>query len=169
MELDPLLPPPKPGPKIEFVTPRNTQPISYVAISKRIWAHHVHWLGARTQPCTLVVGADGTPRVKCDHCAAQMPTRWKGYLHVWKSGELKTLFLCLTPGAGWELTNALGSDYDLRGLTLDVWRSGKAATSLLIVRQNTNFERREVQVAELDPGPFLETIFRKSKPLSQAH
>lgn len=151
---------------MKFITPKNTQVQTYLVFSRRVWAHHVHWLGARSQPCTLKVGTDGQVTRHCDHCQAQMPTRWKGYLHVRLVGCNEDAFLCITPGAGWELENSLGKEYDLRGMMVDVFRGGKAATSPLIVRVNQNYVRREIEREELDPGPYLETVFRKQKPLS---
>jgi hypothetical protein len=166
VELDRTLTPPKPGPRIKFVTPRNQHVQTYLCFSQRIWAHHVHWLGSRTAPCTLRVGNDGQVTRHCDHCSAQMPTRWKGYLHCRLFGNYEDLFLCLTPGSGWELENSLGKEYDLRGVSLDVHRAGKVATSPLIVRVNANNPRRSLETPELDPGPYLDTVFRKVQPLS---
>ena len=108
MELSRDLKPPKPGPRIEFVTPRNTTPISYVVISRRIWAHPVHWTGSRTTPCTLKLGLEGQPVVNCEGCKAKMAVRWKGYLHVVRLGSQGDLFLCLTPNSGDYLLSTYG-------------------------------------------------------------
>lgn len=166
MELDRNLTPPKPGPRIKFWTPRNEQARTCLCFSSWIWAHHVHWVGRCTAPCTLKVGSDGQVVKHCEHCSAQLPTRWKGYLHVRLIGETNDCFVCLTPNAGWELEQSLGKEHDLRGLFFDVHRAGKAATSPLIVRLNANYERRTLEYPEIDPGPYLDTVFRKVKPLS---
>jgi len=166
MELARDLTPPRPGPKMEFLTARNTQPQSFICISRRIWAHHVHWIGERTAACKLAVGLDGQVTTKCEHCSAQRPVRWRGYLHMVPYGGQTDLFLCLTPGAGWELLQELGKEYDLRGLRMEVFRTGKAATSLLKVRVLAQYDRVELEREELDPGPYLETVFRKNRPLS---
>ena len=164
MELSRDLKPPKPGPRIEFVTPRNTTPISYVVISRRIWAHPVHWTGSRTTPCTLKLGLEGQPVVNCEGCKAKMAVRWKGYLHVVRLGSQGDLFLCLTPNSGDYLLSTYGADYDLRGVTIDVWRAGKTATTQLLVRVHDGKSRIEIAREELDPGPYLETVFRLRKP-----
>lgn len=168
MNLDPNLPPPKPGPRIRFITPRNTQPEKYLVISSRVWAHHVHWIGAHTQPCSLVVGHDGQPTTSCTHCDAQRPTRWKGYLHVLPPHSLQAAFLCLTPNAGWELLEEIKKGVTLRGVTLEVWRAGKHATALLMVRIASMYGVKDPGLEELDPGPYLDTVFRKRPPLSDS-
>lgn len=166
MELDRALTPPKPGPRIKFWTPRNPQAVTVLCFSTWIWAHHVHWLGRFSAPCTMATGLDGQVTRHCEHCSAQCPIRWKGYLHVRLLGSAEDCFLCLTPQAGWELDQSRGKEKNLRGLFLDVHRAGKSASTPLIVRLNTNYERRSTDYEELDPGPFLDTVFRKQTPLS---
>lgn len=166
MELDRTLTPPRPGPKFEFITPKNVKPERYVCLSTWIWAHHVHWTGGRTQPCTMTVGLEGQVVQSCDHCKAQCPTRWKGYLHVWRPDLKGEAFLCLTPVAGYDLIEQLGEEKNLRGLSLDVWRAGKHATAALVVRVNPSFARQSFEKPELDPAPYLATVFRKQKPLA---
>jgi hypothetical protein len=146
--------PPRPGPKMEFLTPRNIQPVSWVVCSRQISAHHVHWIGACTAPCAQ-------PKAHCEHCERSCPRRWKGYVHVIAMDGRKECFLCLTPGAGYELLNSLPRPYDIRGRKLTVYRSGKAATSLLIATLDLNFTNHGELPLERDPGPYLDNVFRK--------
>jgi hypothetical protein len=168
VELDSNLVAPRPGPRMEFLTVKHTQVERYLCISRRILAHFVHWTGQHTLPCTLKVGVDGQVTQKCVHCDAQRPKRWKGYLHVVRYNTHEHCFLCLSENAGFFLQKAAGDNYDLRGLQLDVRRKGKRAQSELIVEINTNMGRKTVDVEEIDPSPYLVTVFRQRKPLTDS-
>jgi hypothetical protein len=153
--------PPRPGPKMDFLTIRNTDPVDYIVLSNQISAHDVHWIGSRTMPCT-------TGKSTCEFCTQNKPIRWRGYLHVIPYRETgKQLFLCLTPGVGWEMLNEIEPDYTFRGKILSVWRANKSAASAMLFRWKTDNHTtfRELPPA-LDPGPFLDTVFRKQKPLA---
>ena len=160
MELSRSKMPPRPGPKMDFVTVRNVQPIDYIILSEQVWAHDVHWIGDRTAPCTNDKGM-------CEFCQKTRPVRWRGYLHAlpYSTGG-KQVFLCLTPAVGWEMLNGIEPGYSFRGRRLSVWRSGKSATSLMLFRWVDNFSASFDLPQALDPGPFLDTVFRKKKPLA---
>jgi hypothetical protein len=166
VELDRNLAAPRPGPRMEFLTVKHTQVERYLCVSSRIWAHFVHWTGQHTLPCTLKVGVEGQVLTRCVHCDAQRPKRWKGYLHVVPLRTGEHCFLCLSENAGFFLQKAAADNYDLRGLQLDVRRKGKRAQSELIVEINTNMGRKKIDYEEIDPMPYLATVFRQRKPLT---
>lgn len=167
MELSNNHMPPIPGPKMEFVTIKNTDPVKYIVLSEWISAHDVHWLGRRTQPCKLLVDLDGCIKRKCEWCDAQKPIRWKGYLHVIKYPELgQSVFLCLTPNCGYELLQADPPPTILRGRVLSVWRANRSPTSAMLWRWVTEQHlSADGLPPALDPGMYLETVFRLRKPL----
>jgi hypothetical protein len=156
--------PPEPGPKFDFWTPSNAKPERVLSFSVRPWAHYVHWTGDVTEPCTLVLGLEGQVTQHCDGCTAQQPRRYKGYLHVLRYSQGAQCFLCLTPNAGHFVETLVRQGEDLRGLSLDVWRVNGQKTAELVVRVNTTFSRSPVAIPELDPGPYLDTVFRRRKP-----
>jgi len=161
-----LLPPPR-GPKFDFWTPGNAKPERVLCISAVVWAHITHWTGKNTQPCTLKLGLDGQVTRHCDHCKAQLPNRWKGYLHVFRYSQNAQAFLCLTESAGTEVMDLQKKLQSLRGVSLDVWRVNGKMNAALCVKQNTAFDVRETNIPELDPGPYLDTVFRRRKPLEK--
>lgn len=160
MELSRSKMPPRPGPKMDFLTIRNTDPADYIVLSEQIFAHDVHWIGTRTMPCT-----EGKPL--CEYCNMNKPIRWRGYLHVIPYHQTgKQYFLCLTPAVGWEMLNEIEPGYSFRGKLLTVWRANKSASSLMLFRWKENHTTFRDLPPELDPGPFLDTVFRKRKPLA---
>jgi hypothetical protein len=152
--------PPTPGPKMDFVTIKNTDPVKYIVLSDFISAHDVHWLGRRTQPCKA-------PKARCEWCEAQKPIRWKGYIHCLRYPEIgKSIFLCLTPGCGYEMLLADPPPTILRGRVLAVWRANKSSTSAMLWRWVTEQHvSADALPPALDPGKYLETVFRLRKPL----
>jgi hypothetical protein len=156
--------PPRPGPRMDFLTIKSTQPTKLIVISRRIWAHHIHWVGEHTVPCTLDKSGS------CEHCTPSTSRRWKGYLHVLRYDlSFKPAFLCITPGCGYELLNGQAKDYSFRGKMISVWRSGKNPTSLMLYKWEDWWEASFELTQELDPKPFLDQVFRrkprKEKPL----
>ena len=167
MELSNSHMPPTPGPKMEFVTIRNTDPVKLIVLSDFISAHNVHWLGKRTQPCKLKVNLEGVITRRCEFCEAQKPVRWKGYLHCLRYPETgKSIFLCLTPGCGYEMLEADPPPANLRGRVLAVWRANKSPTSAMLWRWVPEHQIcTEGLPPAANPGKFLETVFRLRKPL----
>jgi hypothetical protein len=147
--------PPRPGPRMDFLTVKSTQPVKLLVLSRRIWAHYIHWVGDFTQPCTAEKGG-------CEHCTPQNGRRWKGYLHVLQYDlHWKPAFVCLTPGCGWEMLEGTDADYDFRGKMLKMWRSGKSPTSLLSFTWDEHYKPHFELPQELDPKPFLDTVFKR--------
>ena len=165
MELSRDLLPPEPGPRFEFWTPKNAKPEKVVCISPKPWGHQVHWCGEFTQPCDLVLGHDGQIVQACEHCKQEKPTRYKGYLLVFRYATNGLAFLCLTPVSGYEVMKWVKKGEDLRGLHLEVWRLKGQATGQLVVRQVQPPAHSPVDTPDIDPGPYLDTVFRRRKRL----
>lgn len=167
MFLDPLLPAPPRGARIEFWTPVNKQPEPVLILSRAIVAHFVHFDG-RTVPCLLQCDAQGevvTPCPKCDE--GKHPRRWKGYLNVWRIHAGESVFLCLPQGAGELLQQTHGMEFDYRGLRAKVSRIGGAKNKPLVVDVDVNVARQRELPAELAPDAYLLTLFRLKRFLPE--
>ena len=165
VELSRDLLPPEPGPRIEFWTPKNARVEKAVCLSCKPWGHYVHWIGDHSAPCDLVIGKDSQVVQNCEHCQAERPTRYKGYLYVHRFTTNGLSFLCLTPMAGYHVMEWVKKGEDLRGLHLEVYRVKGNATGELVVRLAQPLSRTDVSTPDLDPGPYLDTLFRRRKRL----
>jgi hypothetical protein len=167
MFLDPDYAAPRPGPRIDFWTPLNRQPEPVFICSDRIVAHAIHF-DKRTVPCTLLRGANGETITRCELCdRGILPRRWRGYLHVLRPHAQSCVFLCLTPGAGYLLQQTYGLDFCYRGAVARVHRQGGQRNKPLIVEIDAIAPRRTSLPEALDPGPYLDTVFRQRLRLSE--
>jgi hypothetical protein len=62
---------------------------------------------------------------ECASCAAQMPKRWKGFLHVYEETLSQEMFLELTPTSAAALMERIDSPDQLRGAVITVQRGKK--------------------------------------------
>lgn len=160
MFLDTNLVAPTPGPRIDFWTPLNKMPEPVLILSTRIWAHFIHY-DRRTLPCSLETDAKGEILRSCEYCSSgELPRRWKGYLHVFRQHSATSMFLCLPEGAGNYLQSTYKMDFVYRGLRAYVSRVGGAKNKPLVISIDQHAERQKQLPEELDPGPYLETVFR---------
>jgi len=165
MRLDLNAPAPRPGERLDFWTPVNKQPEPVIFLSRGIHSHAIHY-DKRTVPCVLVTDELGNITERCPHCdQGTLPRRWRGYLHVYRVHAGVQVFLCLPPGAGHVLQNTYGVNFDYRGLMGTVSRVSGQKNKPLVVAINTLLDRRKEIPEELDPSPFLDTVFRIKRAL----
>lgn len=168
MLMDPDFRPPPTGPKMDFWTPLNAKPEPIVIISPRMHAHAIHY-DARTLPCTLRLDKEGNVLTACKICSdGQRPRRWRGYFFVLRIHSHSYEFLCLTPGCGSALLEKHGEDFDYRGCMARVHRVAGQRNKPLIVELDTYLDRRTQIPADVDPGPYLDIVFRRTGPLKRS-
>jgi hypothetical protein len=153
---------------MDFITVKSQTPERFFCFSQWLWGHHVHWTGMLNLPCTLKLGLEGQVVQKCELCTARMPKRGRWYLHVQRMQDRVSGFLIVPPTAARLLFEARGEERNLRGLCLMVHRATKNPRSELVVVIDPNFSRKECEQEELDPGPYLTTVFRQQRRLKNA-
>jgi len=109
---------------VERVRPGAT--LHLVILSETLWGLEAHWTGTKTIEC--LGKANG-----CRGCAAKNPVRWKGGIHVWDLTRKESYFVELTPGSARRLLGMAKQDEPLRGLKIDLFRSGRAVNGRLCV------------------------------------
>lgn len=165
MRLDPMLPAPPMGPRIDFWTPVNKVPESVLMVNSRIYAHYIHY-DKRTIPCFLETDCNGAVIQGCEHCMkGVLPRRWKGYLYVYRIANTSFSFLCIPEGLGSNLQHNYGPEFNYRGLLAKVYRYAGQKNKGLILEVNQLAERRTELPEEVDPTPYLEVVFRLKKRL----
>jgi len=162
MHLDPELPVPPPGPRMDFWSPVNKEPEPYVVLSNRIWKHHVHWIGY-TAECTLRLDDAGLVLQDCEICSPETPRRPRGYLNVVHTHTAVPGFLVIPHGTLYALESSYGVDFIYRGLTIRVYRVGGHKNKPLVVTLDQYIPRKAEILPERDPSPYLDTVFRRRK------
>lgn len=145
--------PPPAGPEMLVVRIDADQTVVATIISRHLVGFQTHWTGNRTIPCLERKG-------ECHGCKAGMPSRWKGYLHVWDHHRKKDVFLEMTPHSANELLEQLGAGAEMRGQRVTLKRmKGKKA------RVKVQWDAIHGQVASdklpepKDPQVTLETLW----------
>jgi hypothetical protein len=155
---------------MRFLVVKHTTEEGYIVLSRKVSSAVIHWVCRRSVPCVRTYDDFGRPVEDgkvCPNCNPETPRRWQGYLHVMnKTGSIE-YFLCLPPGAGWELLTNLPPDYDLRGKRLYARREGTAQTCPLLLRLDPNYTASCDLPIERDPGKFLDGLFAKVRHLTQ--
>lgn len=86
----------------------------------------VHWLGDRT-------AMHFEPAAECEHCLKNLPSKWKGYAHVYCSEMKQELFLEFTKTTANSFKSQVPNPEHLRGCVFQM-RRGKAANSRMDIR-----------------------------------
>ena len=124
-----------------------------VILSEAIWGLEAHWSGSRTIPCT------GTPE-ECPGCVARNPKRWRGGVHVYDLARKESYFVELTPGAARKLMAVASDSMPVRGLQIDIYRSGSAVNGRLMLDVVKRLNDVKKLPAEQDPGPVLRWLWQ---------
>ncbi len=106
---------------------RPGERLKVVILSEVLWGMHCHWTGARSVECTKAEKA-------CVGCERQLPTRWKGGLHVWDLGRRESYFVEITPRAARRIVEQTENRSTLRGVCIELSRSGTKVNGRLVVQ-----------------------------------
>lgn len=107
--------PPRVGPELWIRRLKASETLQCTIISASLWGCMTHWNGRSTEPCY-------ESKKECPGHKRGLPTRWKGYLHVWDEGKAEECFLELTPVAADNLLAQVMQGEPLRGQRLKVER-----------------------------------------------
>jgi hypothetical protein len=144
--------PPPPGPRDEVRRLKAGDEIHFCVLSRALWGVWTHWDGARSFPCHR-------EKVKCQGCTAGVSARWKGYLHVFVTGERKDVFLELTPKSA-ELVQSQADDAnDLRGISYSMSRGKGDKARLRVIRIFGRLKGEDLP-PEKDPAPVLIVLWQ---------
>ena len=144
--------PPEPGPTNLVLRISPKIPFIGQILSSALWGCYTHWDGYRTIECTENPGL-------CRGCVAQMPQRWKGYLHAWDSLTKKFVYVEFTPASAHQLLNQLPPRGDLRGLILKISRSGATMKGRLSVSVTPALGPTDSLPDGEDPEPVLRKLW----------
>lgn len=156
--------PPAPGPREPITRVKQRQRIVVVVLSSTWWDIVVHWdpTAKRSFPCT-------TPTSQCEYHQRELPSRWRGYLHVllFEGNKRVETFLELTPGLAEEIENQLGEGADLRGQRWELERgNGDKARITLSIKAHWSAVSKEELAPERSPEMELMRLWGmiKRKP-----
>ncbi len=125
-------------------------------LSEALWGVHTHWLKegkrGRSVRCTKERGA-------CVCEERDLPSRWRGYIHVYDEGTREFCFLELTPGAAEQLLRQLPDRENLRGIRFEAYRTPGGDTGRLNIRLGTHTVAIETCPPGQDPEPVLEKLW----------
>jgi hypothetical protein len=144
-------PPPK-GNVYKVVTWHPGYVRNVIVLAETFIGLDTHYGNHRTHPCTK-------PTSACPGHLAQWPIRWKGYLFVKEPSVSRPFFLGLTPGSVEELKDAAQGKVSMRGMIVNVSRTGKHKNAPLQVQYVGEYQGEEPLPTEQDVMPTLLRIW----------
>jgi len=149
--------PPPAGPTHEVVQLRAGEQIDGAICSPAIWGVVTHWNdGAgpkgRSERCTADKGA-------CTGCDRELPSRWKGYVHLFDLHKRQEVFLEITPGAFDRILTEAPKGGTLRGLRLKARRSKGGDQGRFECELHLYAGDIELLPRPRDPEPILEILW----------
>jgi hypothetical protein len=108
--------PPTRAPAMPIIRIKGGQAGMFLIYSHRPEWFCSHWNGRRSEPCII-------PSDECSGCKRQLPTKWKGYLHVRKLDGEQDGFLEITPHVNDSLLSQAPSKPSLRGWRIEIRRT----------------------------------------------
>jgi hypothetical protein len=133
---------------------RPGERLHLVILSQAVFGMEAHWNGARTIECT------GEPE-RCPGCVKSLPIRWKGGAHVYDLSRKESYFVELTPRSVRLLLATLQPGDSLRGVKIDLFRSGPARNSRLVCELKGRAGEVKRLPYEQDPGPIMKWLWSK--------
>lgn len=109
--------PPKPGPECFIMRLKGQEFYTYTILSESLYGLNIHY--GRT---SLRSSPHFTDKERCEGCKADVPMRWKGYLHCICHEKGQEVFLELTPASAQSLLVQLPGG-NLRGNRIQVKRT----------------------------------------------
>lgn len=113
--------PPPAGPNIRIERLAANQKMFVAVLGDQIEWFLTHWMprsGKRkgySLPCL-------TPHEQCRGHQLQLPSKWRGYLHVKEMTNGKVCFVEVTQGMGEDLKKVVPDALSYRGMCLNIWR-----------------------------------------------
>lgn len=152
------VPVPKAGPAFEIVRLKAAQTLEGIFLSDFPWGYLTHWI-ERGKKGFSVECKKGVAQCRCD--TEELPTRWKGYLHVWDIRRNRECFLEITPYVFESMKGWVPSGEDYRGLKFKASRSKGADNGRLTIVIGSPYQRqdRDALPPARDPRPFLEALW----------
>lgn len=128
---------------------KANESVHVTILSPSLWGTWTHWNGSNTEPCYEC-------KAKCPGHRKGLPTRWKGYLHVYDLLSKDCYFLELPPGAARQFLDLVGDDLALRGVRVEVKRQAgrKARLKFGAMGRHESYCKWELMPA-LDPYKSL--------------
>lgn len=125
-ELDFTTRAPKPGPRVQIFRCVKSATLTATILNDTYWGLLTHWDGKanRSRPC---LGK------KCDCQERQIPTRFKGWVHVLRFPQNDMLFFELTPQAVEQIEKQIPRETSWRGYRIQARRSNSTTHGRLIV------------------------------------
>jgi hypothetical protein len=151
-------PRPRPGPTQTVVQLAAGEKLDCVILSNAIWGVGTHWNDragnhGRSERCTKEHG-------ECSGCNAELPCRWKGYLHVFCFMRRRAVFVELTPASAESIDLQAFADRPLRGQRLKLKRGEGGKKTRIEVEVVDYHGDDQTLPAEADPEPILESLWK---------
>jgi hypothetical protein len=155
--------PPKSGPAFEIVRLKAGQQIEAIILSEFPWGYLTHWIKRGRSGFSI----ECTKGVKTCQCASQeLPTRFKGYLHLFDVRRSRECFLEFTPAIAEEIGKLVPEGENLRGLRCRCIRTKGADNGRLTfsILSPYRIASMEDMPASKDPRPYLERLWALCGP-----
>jgi len=155
--------PPRPGPAFEVIRLRAGQSLEGIVLSAVIWGYMTHWI-KRGKTGYSIECTKGKQTCPCD--SEELPTRRKGYFHVFDLQRSREAFLELTTAVAEQVLKWETKEGSYRGYRFKASRGKGADNSRLTFSFSNPYPVREVESypQAKDPRPYLELLWRLAKP-----
>jgi len=142
---------PKPGPEVYVLRMPADRTITFVAWGDKLRGFDVHWLGNRT-------AMHFEPAEECEHCLKNLPSKWKGYLHVYAVELKQEFFLEFTKITASAFQHQVANPDHLRGCTFRLKR-GKSKNSRMSIIILAPVTVETALPPEKDPRPCILRLY----------
>lgn len=149
-------PVPQPGPAFEVVRLRAGQKLDGYILSQQIWGYTTHWI-KRGKKGFSIECTKGVSTCRCE--SEELPTRWKGYFHVYDIARMRECFLEITPFVADNLLRHVGERQTFRGLKFTAKRSKGGDNGRLELVTYPYSTAPDGLPDGRDPRPFLERLW----------
>lgn len=116
-----------------------------------LWGVWTHWNGNRSEPCFK-------KKVSCPGHRKGLPSKWKGYFHVWNLLERAEEFLEVSPVAADQILDCLTTGHPARGHRVTILR-GNGTKARLKVEVNESVPDAESLPQPKDPNKTLRRLW----------
>lgn len=146
---------PKLGVEVYVFRMPKERTLTFTAWGDTIRGFDVHWLGDRT-------AMHFEPAAECEHCLKNLPSKWKGYLHVFCVELRQEVFLEFTKVTANGFKLQVPNSEHLRGCVFQIKR-GKSANSRMDIRMLSPLAPDVVLPPAKDPRPVILKLYGYSE------